>query len=580
MGVDRSVRTVRAAALVLALPLLGGARAEAQPLGSFSWQLQPYCNRVTVNVQQDGAVYTLDGFDDQCGAGQKAPLVGAATPNPDGSIAFGLNVVTPTGQPNPVQARIYLPGLHGTWTDSAGNGGSFVFGGAVPGGAARPVPATGTGDITGVVADTGLTGGGTAGDVSLAVDSSVVQSRVTGTCAAGQAIRVVNQDGSVSCEAAGGGGGGDITAVAAGAGLTGGGAAGDVALAVDFAGPGVATTAARSDHTHAVATQNTRVGENALTAVTTGSENTAIGRGALQNTTIGLGNTAAGTFALQGNSEGTNNTAAGSIALIANETGSYNTAAGWGAMEANTTGSNNAAFGASALAANISSGGNTAIGDQALIASTGSNNTALGNGALGAVTTGQFNIGIGPSAGAFLETGSNNIYIRANASASAESNTLRIGSVTSRAFVAGIRGVTTDLNDAVPVVIDSLGQLGTVSSSRRTKNDIQDLGNASRAVLDLRPVRFTYRQPFADGSTPVQYGLIAEEVEAVLPSLVAYGRDGRPETVKYHVLPTLLLAEVQRLEREREALSRQLREQAEAIAELRRMVQAARQAPE
>jgi Chaperone of endosialidase len=210
------------------------------------------------------------------------------------------------------------------------------------------------------------------------------------------------------------------------------------------------------------------------------------------------------------------------------------------------------------------------------MSSTGNANTALGSAALGEVTTGQFNIGIGPSAGAVLTSGSHNIYIRANAGEPAESSTLRIGFNTSRAFVAGIRGVTTDLNDAVPVVIDSLGQLGTISSSRRTKVQIEDMGPTSRAIFDLRPVRFTYKQPFADGSTPVQYGLIAEEVESVLPALVAYGRDGTPETVKYHLLPTLLLAEVQRLEREREALTRQVAEQAAAIAELRRIVEGSR----
>jgi hypothetical protein len=264
------------------------------------------------------------------------------------------------------------------------------------------------------------------------------------------------------------------------------------------------------------------------------------------------------------------------VALIANQSGSFNTAAGSSAMETNTTGSNNAAFGASALAANVSGGSNTAIGDQALLFSTGNANTALGAAALGEVTTGLFNIGVGASAGAGLETGSHNIYIKANAAAPDESFTLRIGFGTSRAFVAGIRGVTTGLNDAVPVVVDSLGQLGTISSSRRTKDRIEDLGATSRAIFDLRPVRFTYKQPFADGSRPVQYGLIAEEVESVLPALVAYGADGTPETVKYHLLPTLLLAEVQRLEREREALSRQVAEQAAAIAELRRMVEGSR----
>jgi hypothetical protein len=104
-----------------------------------------------------------------------------------------------------------------------------------------------------------------------------------------------------------------------------------------------------------------------------------------------------------------------------------------------------------------------------------------------------------------------------------------------------------------------------VSSSRRGKEHIEDLGLASRKILDLRPVQFTYKEPFADGSTPIQYGLIAEEVAQVLPELVVHGREGQVETVKYHVLPTLVLAEVQRLERERT-------KHAEEIAALRAMV--------
>ena len=118
----------------------GAAPAAAQSLGSFTWQLQPFCNKVVVTVTQDGALYHVDGYDDQCGAGQRAPLVGLATPNPDGSIGFGLNIVTvPGGRNVHVDARIDLGTLSGPWSDSAGNSGTYAYNGAA-GGSPRPAP--------------------------------------------------------------------------------------------------------------------------------------------------------------------------------------------------------------------------------------------------------------------------------------------------------------------------------------------------------------------------------------------------------------------------------------------------------
>ena len=125
-------------------------------------------------------------------------------------------------------------------------------------------------------------------------------------------------------------------------------------------------------------------------------------------------------------------------------------------------------------------------------------------------------------------------------------------------FAGGIRGVTTGNNDAIPVVIDSNGQLGTVSSSRRFKEDINDMDTVSSGLMRLRPVTFRYQKPFADGSKPIQYGLIAEEVADVYPELVAHSADGQIETVKYQALNSMLLNELQKEHK-------QVQEQAEAI---------------
>lgn len=90
---------------------------------------------------------------------------------------------------------------------------------------------TGSGTITGIVAGSGLAGGGTSGSVSLSADTSVVQKRITGSCPSGAAISAVTVGGTVSCQNAGGGGG-TITGVTAGRGLEGGGATGSVVVGI------------------------------------------------------------------------------------------------------------------------------------------------------------------------------------------------------------------------------------------------------------------------------------------------------------------------------------------------------------
>ena len=272
---------------------------------------------------------------------------------------------------------------------------------------------------------------------------------------------------------------------------------------------------------HNIGSGNTFVGESAGNLTMTGGNNTGLGANSLSNDTTGNSNTAVGHLALRLNDVGTANTAMGRFALSSNLSGLSNTAIGTGALQNNDVGGSNTAVGLNALSNSVS----------------GSDNVAIGKGA-----------------GEGLTTGSDNIYLGADILASVfnESNTMRLGRAGSqlRAFIAGVRGVTTGNANAVPVLIDSSGQLGTVSSSRRFKEDIRDMGDVSRRLYDLRPVTFRYTQAYRDGSKPINYGLVAEEVADVFPELAARGADGAIETVHYETLNVLLLNEVQRQQQE------------------------------
>ena len=74
------------------------------------------------------------------------------------------------------------------------------------------------------------------------------------------------------------------------------------------------------------------------------------------------------------------------------------------------------------------------------------------------------------------------------------------------------------------------------------------MGSASDVLMRLRPVSFRYREGVAD-SDATEYGLIAEEVEQLAPELVAHGEDGEPYSVRYHVLPSMLINEMQKQQR-------------------------------
>jgi hypothetical protein len=260
---------------------------------------------------------------------------------------------------------------------------------------------------------------------------------------------------------------------------------------------------------------------------------------------------ASGSFALQNNTSGSDNTACAEFALMSNTTGFGNTASGNAALEFNTAGN-----------------GNTADGYQALVGVTGSYNIGIGYQSAENTSSGSSNIAIGyRAANNVTGANSNNIHI-ANEGTSSDNGTIRVGTSGTQTtfFAAGIYGVSAGNNDAIPVLIDSAGQLVTLSSSRRFKEDIQDMADASRGLMQLRPVTFRYKKPLADGSQPLQYGLIAEEVAEVYPDLVTHSADGQIETVKYQVLNSMLLNEVQRQQAEIRALQERLDRMDAALA--------------
>jgi uncharacterized coiled-coil protein SlyX len=308
--------------------------------------------------------------------------------------------------------------------------------------------------------------------------------------------------------------------------------------------------------------RNTAIGFNALVSNTAGSNNTSTGVASLYSNTGGSFNTSTGVESLYSNTSGSSNTATGFQALYLNN-GGANTATGIFAMYNNTTGESNCAFGVRALDNNTTANNNTAVGTLALV-----NNTVGSN-----------NIALGYFAGSNITTGSNNIEI-GNAGVAGESRTIRIGNHRnhSKTFIAGIRDATTGNADAIPVLIDSAGQLGTMSSSRQFKKEIKPMDQTSEAILGLKPVTFHYK---SDSEGKPQFGLIAEEVAQVNPDLVVRDENGEIYTVRYEAVNAMLLNEFLKAHRkiqEQEATITQLKstdaKQEAAIADQQKQIAA------
>jgi hypothetical protein len=343
------------------------------------------------------------------------------------------------------------------------------------------------------------------------------------------------------------------------------------------------------------ATDNVAMGDGALAGLTTGDSNVVIGVDAGELITTGDENIAIGIRALNdlttgddnigiGFNAGANLTGAESNNILIGPAGSKaDGVTGYSGLVAiqnvfHNYGRDNIFVGASAgnlTMDDFNAPGNTGVGVNALnsLASTGERNMALGTGALQSLTNGIQNVAVGALAMNALVDGdlntaigegaggnlagseSGNLYL-ANVGVFGESDAIRIGENQSTAYIVGVLGVTVGVS-GVPVVIDNADQLGTVVSSIRYKENIRNMNGDSEAIYKMRPVVYNYKK---DPAQDIRYGLIAEEVEEVMPSMVSYNKDGTPESVKYLDLPVMLLNELQKLRKEVQELREKMGE--------------------
>jgi len=377
---------------------------------------------------------------------------------------------------------------------------------------------------------------------------------------------------------------------------------------------------------------NTAVGTNALTADTGGFYNVAVGSGALANNISGNFNMAIGAEALNQNNANFN-LAIGFRVAFQNTIGNHLTGIGAAAMRNNTTAGFNTAVGADALRENTSTELNVAVGDSALTsfngtAATDGANTALGSIALVALTSGQENVAVGRRALENSTSGSNNTSLGWRSgdgvltgdgntcigsstctNTSSADNVVCIGqnsageNFSNRAYIPNVGQFTQNFvvgNVEFVTVRLSDGKLGHTVSSRRYKDDIKPMGDASELIYKLKPVSFRYKKTPEYQGDNLDYGLIAEDVAEIDPKLAIRDGKGQIESLRYVAIYNMMLNEFlkehKKVEEQQasiadlkstvalqqkgmEVLTAQLKEQAAQIQKVSAQLEASKPAP-
>jgi fibronectin-binding autotransporter adhesin len=207
----------------------------------------------------------------------------------------------------------------------------------------------------------------------------------------------------------------------------------------------------------------------------------------------------------------------------------------------------NIGTGAAAKSVNVGSTDTTSStninsGSGGVSINTGNGGITLTGGTNGINGTGSSIVIGGDSVAATIALGTGSAPKAVTVGSTDTTSSLILNSGSGGIVATGVFGVTAA--GGVPVVINVGGTLGTVVSSRRFKHNIKNMADCSDIIYQLNPVTFAYNDDIEEVK---QYGLIAEEVDAVFPNIVVKNKDGQAETVQYHILPVLLLNEIKKL---------------------------------
>jgi trimeric autotransporter adhesin len=144
--------------------------------------------------------------------------------------------------------------------------------------------------------------------------------------------------------------------------------------------------------------------------------------------------------------------------------------------------------------------------------------------------------------------------------------------VSDSCYIGNIFDQTAVLGNAVFVSSDN--KLGTITSSKRFKEEITAMGKASEALFSVKPVTFRYNKKI-DPAGRSQLGLVAEEVEKVNPDLVVRDKEGKPYSVRYDQVNAMLLNEFLKEHRKNEkqevTIARQQKQIEALTADLQRV---------